>query len=688
MNADALRLAAALLVAAIHTGPLGDLSPAADLVLCRGIARLAVPYFWMLSGRFVLARGPQSVRRQVKRLLALYAAASLAYLPLSLYAGYWTGAMTALRRLLWGETFYHLWYLPATALGLALAAWLDRRAGPRGALAAAGLLYLAGLWGNGWYPLAQRLPALRAFADALLTVFGTTRNGLFFAPLFLLLGRYSDRICSRLPRWGLTLALPAMAAEVLWLHGLGTPPNDSMYLLLPLCAVCLFRLVRFAPPRPALRRWAGLFYLAHPMGIAAVRGLARLTGLRPLLVENDLVHYLAVCLLTLAVCAPFAFWPFRRRPDPTGRAWTELDRTALAHNVAVLRAALPAGCRLMPAVKADAYGHGAVPVARTLRTLGVDAFCVACLAEGIALRRAGIRGEILILGYTSPADFPLLRRWRLTQTVADADHAARLAAYGHGLRVHIALDTGMRRLGLPCGDIDAIARIFACKGLRVTGLFTHLCTDGTLLPADMAFAQRQLDAFDAACRALATWGIALPARHVQSSTGILRHPGLCYELARPGIALYGLLETPEVTDRWGAALRPVLSLRCRVAAVRALAPGEGAGYGLAFTAARPTRLATLTIGYADGVPRSLSGAGAVLLRGRRAPIVGRVCMDQLLADVTGLPDVAPGDVATLIGRDGDAELTAGEAAAAAGTISNELLSRLGPRLPRIWRQAT
>lgn len=375
---------------------------------------------------------------------------------------------------------------------------------------------------------------------------------------------------------------------------------------------------------------------------------------------------------------------FLRLAAPTRRAWVELDRAALAHNVEALRWVLPSGCRLMPAVKANAYGHGAAPIARELRRLGVDAFCVACAQEGVELRKAGIWGEILILGYTSPADFPLLRRWRLTQAVVDAAYAEVLARYGRTLRVHIKVDTGMHRLGLPCQDVEGIARLYACKTLKVTGIFTHLCTDDTDIVPDRAFAQRQIAAFDEVCRALEARGVRVKGRHLQSSTGILRHYGLACDYARPGIALYGLLSDTDATTRYGAGLRPVLALKCRVAAVRALAPGEGAGYGLAYRTETPARLAVLTIGYADGVPRALSsGAGSVLLHGQRAAIAGRICMDQLLVDVTELPDVRAGDIATLIGRDGAQTITACEMAAWAGTISNEILSRLGSRLERL-----
>lgn len=367
-------------------------------------------------------------------------------------------------------------------------------------------------------------------------------------------------------------------------------------------------------------------------------------------------------------------------PDAArARAWIELDRAALARNAASLRARLPAGCALMPAVKAEAYGHGALLVARELNALGVDAFCVATAEEGAALRRGGVRGTILVLGYTGPELFPLLREAELTQTVADASHAAALAAFG-GLHVHAAIDTGMHRLGLAWDDGPGLARVFGLEGLQVDGAFTHLCDADN---ADLNFTRRQARRFSAALAGLRAAGFSCPATHLLNSSGILRCPELGGTYARPGIALYGLLSTEEETERRGGALEPVLSLYARVATVHTLEEGEGAGYGLAFTARRPTRLAVLTIGYADGLPRALScGKGRVVIRGRRVPIVGRVCMDQCLVDVTGLPRVEPGDRAALIGEG----LSACETAARAGTITNELLSRLGPRLARMWKE--
>ena len=367
-----------------------------------------------------------------------------------------------------------------------------------------------------------------------------------------------------------------------------------------------------------------------------------------------------------------------------GRAWIELDTDALRHNVEVLRDSLPAGCALMPAVKANAYGHGAVLVARELNRMGIGAFCVATVAEGAQLRRGGITGEILVLGYTHPRQFSLLHRFRLTQAVLENTYANELDRCGAPVEVQVKIDTGMHRLGERWDDLDKLSEIFACKNLHVTGAFTHLCASSSSARSDRAFTLAQAEAFYRALDALRGRGCVCPKAHLLSSYAVVNYPELGGDYARVGIALYGMLSSKEDTKNCPLELRPVLSLKARVAQVQRLCRGEGAGYDLQFTAQRDTRLAVLAIGYADGLPRSLScGVGSALLNGRRAPVVGRVCMDQTLVDVTDVPEVAPGDAAVLIGVCGEQEISACEVAEQAGTISNEILSRLGARLERI-----
>lgn len=368
-----------------------------------------------------------------------------------------------------------------------------------------------------------------------------------------------------------------------------------------------------------------------------------------------------------------------------GRAWIEINMDHLEQNVRALEAILPPSCRLMPAVKADAYGHGAVQIAAGLNRMGIENFCVASAPEGAGLRQAGIRGQILVLGYTHPSQMDLLVEHRLTQTVVDLDYAGQLNRFGRPITVHIGVDTGMHRLGEDCGNMEAIAGLWSCKNLTITGVYSHCCVSDSLRETDREFTALQEQRFSEVVAYLHCQGIDGFACHMHSSYGVFNCPNREYDYARVGIALYGVLSSRQDTPLCCPALSPVLSLKSRVECVRNLKAGECAGYGLDYTASRRSALAVLSIGYADGIPRNLSnGNGYVLINGMRAPIAGRVCMDQMLVDITGIDGVKPGDEAVLIGAYGDETITAMDLAAWSGTISNEILSRLGARPERIY----
>lgn len=366
----------------------------------------------------------------------------------------------------------------------------------------------------------------------------------------------------------------------------------------------------------------------------------------------------------------------KKRVCGTERAWAEIDPAALENNVRVLRAMLPKSTRLMPAVKANAYGHGDVTVSRKLNALGIDAFCVACAGEGARLRRGGVRGEILILGYTAPEELHLLKKYRLSQTVVDHEYANLLCASGK-FRVHIGVDTGMHRLGIPWDNFDDIAEIFLSGKLIVDGIFTHLAADDTAEGRDREFTEIQAARFRQVTDGLNALGY-FPKTHLQSSLGVLNYPKLASDYARVGLALYGCVDGDI-----GKALLPVLSLKARISSVRTVRRGDSIGYGTDFIAQRDMKLAALTIGYADGLPRSLSeGRGHVLINGKRAPIAGKICMDQTIVDVSGI-DVCQGDTAVIIGSSGGETITACDIARLADTIPNEILAGIGERVKRI-----
>lgn len=367
-----------------------------------------------------------------------------------------------------------------------------------------------------------------------------------------------------------------------------------------------------------------------------------------------------------------------------GRAWIELNRSALAENVKFLQSRLPKDCKLMPAIKANAYGHGADLMAKELLRLGVDSFCVAEIMEAVALRTQGITGEILVLGYTHPTQFSLLKEYQIMQTVVDYDYAKQLNDYGEQLHVHIGIDTGMHRLGERSENIDAFCEIFKMENLIIDGMFTHLSAVDAMGAAEQDFTNTQVETFYQVVTALQERGFRCPKLHLQSSYGVLNYPELAEDYARVGIALYGVLSNRADTKKWRSCLTPVLSLHTRVVCVRDLYQGESAGYGLQYIADEDRRIATLALGYADGLPRSLSkGRGYVLIHGKKAPIIGLICMDQAMIDVTEIPEAAEGDVVTVIGSSEGEEILASDLADWCGTITNEILSRLGQRLERV-----
>ncbi len=481
-----------------------------------------------------------------------------------------------------------------------------------------------GCWGTAISASTAALPPLRAGYEALFLLFDYTRNGLFFPPVFLLLGGWlALRPARRSAAWygaGLLLSLALLTAEGLLVQRLALARFDALYLSLPLCVGFLLRwLQRLSlPSAPALRDWAAAVYVLHPWCIVLIRGGAGVVGLTGLLVDNCLVHYLAVVLLSSLLALPFA--RIRPAPSPRSRAWIELNAAALRHNLAALGSLLPAGASLMPVIKANAYGHGDLEIARLCAGAGADAFAVATAAEGVRLRRGGVRGTILVLGYSGPELAPLLARYRLTQTVVSTEHARALDACGRRLAVHLKVDTGLHRLGIPWDDTQSLTAPYSCSHLRVTGVFTHLADTERLDEASQARTREQLRRFRAAVDGLRSAGHAPETVHFQGSYGLLNYPGLPCGCARPGIALYGVLSAPGDATTAVLPLRPVLSLRAEGIQLHTLAAGEAAGYDGAYTAHRPTVLATLSIGYADGWPRTLSnGAGRVLLHGRTAP---------------------------------------------------------------------
>ncbi|EST51787.1 amino acid racemase [Brevibacillus panacihumi W25] len=350
-----------------------------------------------------------------------------------------------------------------------------------------------------------------------------------------------------------------------------------------------------------------------------------------------------------------------------------------------MQSILPSTCKFMAVVKANAYGHGDVQIAKELNRAGIFSFAVATLAEGVTLRKHGIKGDILILGYTHPKDIPSLKRYRLIQTVVDYSYAAMLEDIGEKIRVHVKVDTGMHRLGESYSHIDNLKAIFGCKHLLIEGIYTHLSAADSLRSSDVAYTRQQIGRFYDAINQISHSGYAIPRIHIQSSYGVLNYPELDCDYVRVGIALYGAYSHPQDQTKVSVDLLPVMAVKARVSAVKEIPAGDAVSYGRDYVASRPMKIAVVAIGYADGLPRNaLDSQGQVLIHGHRAPIVGKICMDQLMIDVTDIPGVAQGDTVTIWGQDGTEQITAEQVAANSNTITNELVSRIGSRLERVY----
>ena len=367
-----------------------------------------------------------------------------------------------------------------------------------------------------------------------------------------------------------------------------------------------------------------------------------------------------------------------------GSAWAEIDLAALRWNTAALRCAAP-GAAIAAVVKANGYGHGAVEAARAALEGGAERLCVFAPQEAIALREAGLRAPILALGPLPADQVELAARLDLTVSLRRIEEVEACAAAARAEQretaVHINIDGGMQRLGLGASEAIALAAaVRAHDSLRLEGVYTHFPDAAA---ADPAPTRRAFERFLETANA-----IGAPIRHAAASAALLRFPEMALEMTRPGIALYGASPFGASVQCGGAGvqygLRPALSWRAALLDVREVPAGESVSYGGLWTARRDSRIGVAGVGYADGLPRRLWNHGEMLVRGRRAPITGTICMDMTMVDLTEIPEAAAGDTATLIGVDGAEQIQATELAEQAGTLSYELLTGIAPRVQRVY----
>jgi alanine racemase len=366
--------------------------------------------------------------------------------------------------------------------------------------------------------------------------------------------------------------------------------------------------------------------------------------------------------------------------------WAEIDLDAIAKNVRAYQRHVGNNVEIMAVVKANAYGHGAVPVARAALQAGATRLAIHRLVEGIELRRAGITAPILIMGYTPPSGVEQIVRWQLTPSLITLEFAETLSSQaissGRHVPVHIKVDTGMNRYGLLPSEVLGFSQaLLKLPGLQMEGLFTHFATADW---NDQTFVRQQLADFNAVVSGLQANQIQVPILHAANSAAAMKLPESHFNAIRIGIAMYGL----DPSDEWPPVfeIHPALTLKSRVSRVRELPAGAGISYGRTYVTDKPIQAALVPVGYGDGFHRILSNKGEVLIHGQRAPIRGRVCMDQFVTDISGISGVKQDDEVVIIGRQGNAAIRAEEIAHLAGTINYEVTTSLLPRVTRVYLQ--
>ncbi|HHY13334.1 MAG TPA: alanine racemase [Thermoanaerobacterales bacterium] len=368
--------------------------------------------------------------------------------------------------------------------------------------------------------------------------------------------------------------------------------------------------------------------------------------------------------------------------------WAEINLDNIDHNIREIRRITDEKAKICAVIKAEGYGHGAVHIAKEALKNGIDRFAVAILREGLKLRGAGIREPILILGLVPDKQLETAIMNNLTLTVYTLEGAKAVSKAAQNIeaqaKIHIKLDTGMGRLGFLPNDesISEILEIYKLPNIKVKGIYTHLANADK---KDKTHTQQQLRIYHQICNQLTEKGVELPRKHVANSAAIIDLPETHLDIVRAGLIIYGMYPSDEV-QKERISLKPAMTLKTRISHLKKLPPGHGISYGSIFTTTRDTVVATLPIGYADGYSRILADKGEVLVKGQRAPIIGKICMDQCMIDVTDIDDVSVQDEVVLFGQQGDSIISPEEVASLMGTINYEIVCMIGKRVPRVYIQ--
>lgn len=699
INIDVARFVVSFLVIAIHISPFININQEFNFFFTRILGRIAVPLFFMITGYFVIdgcLKDKNKLKKYTIKILKIYLFCIILYLPINIYMGKFNNIsiFSIIKDILINGTLYHLWYFPALILGIWITYYFIKKLGNRKTFITVIVLYIIGLLGDSYYGLTRNVCVLSYIYDFIFKISDYTRNGLFYAPIFLYLGYFIKikRVNNKKSFLYSVLFFIGMTIEATILHKFNLQKHDSMYILLiPTMYVLFDYLINISNTQNLkLRNVSTIIYIFHPLFIVGIRFISGICKVEKYIVDNNFIFYLVVAVVTTI----FAFLiekikevikMNKENSLLTDRAWVEVNLENLEHNINEIKKVIQPKTKIMAVVKANAYGHGSILIAEKLSEIGINDFAVATLDEAIELRKHNIKGNILILGYTNFEDLKYVIQYDLIQTIVDYNYSEKIKELklSQKLNCHIKINTGMNRIGERYDNMDRLIKIYENPRLNILGTFSHLCVADSDKKEDIEFTEKQIENFNKCIKQLKENGQDVGKVHLQSSYGAINYNTETYDYVRIGIIMYGVNSDNTAYQKNKLDLKPVLSLKARVTSVKEINKDDSVSYGRTYIADSNRKIASISIGYADGFPRCLSNKNMLVkVNGNYSKVIGRICMDQCVIDVTDVKEIKTGDVVYIIDCD-DINLSSEKFAMNADTITNEFLSGLGNRLPRI-----
>lgn len=688
---DNFRILSSLMVIAIHSFPFSSYDKIFDNIITLTIFRIAVPFFFIVSGYFLM--GPYALKqnyitehkinKNISSLLSLYLISMIIYLPLSILNNTINmdiSFLNLLKMIIFDGTFYHLWYFPAIILGLILVKYMIKHLNIKTVFFISIILYIIGLFGDSYYGFIDNA-ILNSSYNIIFKFSSFTRNGLFFTPIFLILGasifKYGDRMKNNIFNYiGFIISMGLLTFEGYYINTYSIPKHNSMYIALLPTMYFLFNILLNSGSKYNIKnanKISLIIYVIHPIIIYSVYIFGKIA----FPINNSLIKYIIISILTIIISifiSKFIFKNKYTKKKSNYRTTKYISKENIINNLNEVKNILPEDTKIMAVVKSNAYGHNSSYFTKILEENNIIYFAVANIDEGIALRKSGAKGNILIFSYTPLDRIDEILYYDLIITIVDYNYAIKLNSLNKNVRAHIKIDSGMHRLGINCYDTEKLMKIYKMKNINIEGIYSHLGSSDELDYLSRSRTKKQIDRFDSLLCILKSNNINLGLTHLQSSYGLLNYPNLKYDMVRIGLLLYGVLSHKDDNTVTKLNLKPVLKLTGRISQIFEIDKDEYIGYGLDFKTKRKSKIGIISTGYADGIPREISNNNySVSYNNQNFPIISKVCMDMIIVDITDIENINIDDEVLLIKNPEDIGKYT-------NTITNEILIGFGNRV--------